>query len=127
MKVKNFNISVGSQIFKSCADEARLRILSLILINGEMCITDLEQVLGFTQTKTSRHITYLKNSGLLNTRKSDQWVWYSVKDEMKDILGLIFGFLKKDAMLKNDQEIFKTLLSNRELAFSKISFEAWKG
>ena len=127
MKVKNFNISVGTQIFKSCADEARLRILSLILINGEMCITDLEQVLGFTQTKTSRHITYLKNSGLLNTRKSDQWVWYSVKDEMKDILGLIFGFLKKDAMLKNDQEIFKTLLSNRELAFSKISFETWKG
>src|SRR3712207_9002657 len=32
--------------------------------NSEMCISDIEQVLDFTQTKTSRHLSYLKLSGL---------------------------------------------------------------
>ena len=63
MRLKNFNLLLGSQIFKACADESRLRILNLIFSNGEMCITDLEQILEFTQAKTSRHLIYLKNAG----------------------------------------------------------------
>lgn len=127
MRVKNFNLIVGSQIFKACSEESRLRILHLILNNGEMCISDLEQILDYTQTKTSRHITYLKNSGLLNIRKKNQFVWYSVKDEMKDILGLIFNFLKKDALLKKDLETLQTMVSNRELAINKLPSEGWRG
>ena len=121
MRVKNFNIAVGAQIYKSCSDEARLRVLNLIIHNTEMCISDLELVLGYTQTKTSRHITYLKNSGILTTRKSDHWVLYSIKDEMKDIINLLHGFIKKDATLKKDVDTFNTMLSNRELAYHKIS------
>ncbi|MDH5381073.1 MAG: metalloregulator ArsR/SmtB family transcription factor [Cyclobacteriaceae bacterium] len=126
MRVKNFTINVGTQVFRACSDEARIRILYLILQNGEMCISDLEQVLGFTQSKTSRHISYLKNSGLLNIRKSDQWVWYSVKEEMKDIIGLIYKFLEKDNILKNDLNTLQTLFSNRELALNKLSAEEWR-
>ncbi len=126
MRVKNFNINVGSQVFKACAEEPRLRVLHLVLNHGEMCISDLEQILGYTQTKTSRHVTYLKNSGLLNIRKNEKWVWYSVKDEMKDILFLIFDFLKKDQMLKSDSETFQTLLNNRALAYNKQKAEEWK-
>lgn len=121
MRVKNFNIQIGTQVFRACSDEARLRILYLILQKGEMCISDLELILGYTQSKTSRHISYLKNSGLLNMRKSDQWVWYSIKDEMKDIVGLIFGFLEKDLSLKSDLHTLQTMLNNRELAINKKS------
>ena len=120
MRVKNFNIYVGAQVFKACSDEARLRILNLILHNGEMCISDIEVVLGFTQTKTSRHITYLKNSGILATRKQRQWVLYSVKDEMKEIVGLLHGFVKKDSIMRNDIEAFDVMHSNRELAINHI-------
>ena len=41
------------------SDESRLRILSLIFHHGEICISDLERVLDFTQAKTSRHVIYL--------------------------------------------------------------------
>ena len=126
MRLKNFSLSIGSQIFKACSDESRLRILNLIFQNREMCISDLEQILDFTQTKTSRHLIYLKNSGILVTRKVDQWVFYSLKEEVLEIIGQIFQFLSKDQILKNDAESFKTMYSNRELALNKFETRSWK-
>lgn len=119
MRVKNFNITVGAQIYKSCSDEARLRILNLIMYHGEMCISDIEIILGYTQTKTSRHITYLKNSGILATRKTDRWVFYSIKEEMKDIINLLHQFVAKDQTLREDIDTFETMFSNRELAINQ--------
>ncbi|GAA0891236.1 metalloregulator ArsR/SmtB family transcription factor [Fulvivirga kasyanovii] len=126
MRLKNFSLSFGSQIFKACSDESRLRILHLIFKNKEMCISDLELILDFTQTKTSRHLIYLKNSGILNTRKQDQWVFYHLKDEVYDIINQIFQFLQKDQVLRGDLEAYKTMYSNRELALNKLQTRNWQ-
>ena len=120
MRLKHFNIELGAQIFLACSDPSRLRILNLIMMNGEMCITDLEHILEFTQTKTSRHLIYLKNSGILTTRKYNQWVFYQIKDEVFDIVKQILQFLRRDAVFQNDQQIFQTLYTNRELALNKL-------
>jgi ArsR family transcriptional regulator len=120
MRLKHFNIELGAQIFLACSDPSRLRILNLIMMNGEMCITDLEHILEFTQTKTSRHLIYLKNSGILTTRKFNQWVFYQIKDEVFDIVKQILQFLRRDAVFQNDQQIFQTLYTNRELALNKL-------
>lgn len=120
VRLKHFNVDLGAQIFLACSDTARLRILNLIMSNGEMCISDLERILDFTQTKTSRHLTYLKNSGILATRKINQWVFYQVKDEVIDILKQMLEFLRRDPMLQHDQQIFQTLYTNRELALNKL-------
>lgn len=92
----------------------------LLYRNEELCISDLELILDFTQTKTSRHITYLKNSGLLSFRKKDQWVFYHIKEEALDIVDQIFSFLNKDTVLLNDYNTFEILNSNRELSINKI-------
>lgn len=126
MRLKNFNLLLGSQIFKACADESRLRILSLVLTNGEMCITDLEKILDFTQAKTSRHLIYLKNAGILSYRRYNHWVLYQVKDEVYEIIKQIFQFLRKDQQLDKDQQIFQTLFTNRELAINKIQRDEWQ-
>lgn len=120
MRLKHFNIELGSQIFLACSDTSRLRILNLIMANGEMCISDLEHILEFTQTKTSRHLIYLKNSGILTTRKYNQWVFYQIKDEVFDIVKQILQFLLRDPVFQNDQRIFQTLYTNRELALNKL-------
>ena len=120
MRLKHFNIELGAQIFLACSDPSRLRILNLIMMNGEMCITDLEHILEFTQTKTSRHLIYLKNSGILTTRKFNQWVFYQIKDEVFDIVKQILQFLRRDAVFQNDQQIFQNLYTNRELALNKL-------
>jgi ArsR family transcriptional regulator, arsenate/arsenite/antimonite-responsive transcriptional repressor len=126
MRLKSFNLTLGSQIFKACADESRLRILHLIFINGEMCISDLEKILDFTQAKTSRHLIYLKNSGILSYRRYNHWVFYQIKDEVFEILKQIFQFLRKDQQLQKDQQVYQTLYSNRELAVNKREIEAWQ-
>jgi ArsR family transcriptional regulator len=126
MRLKNFNLLLGSQIFKACADESRLRILNLIFSTGEMCISDLEQILEFTQAKTSRHLIYLKNSGILTHRRYNHWVFYQVKDEVYEIIKQIFQFLQKDQQLEKDQQLYKTLYSNRELAINKMQREGWR-
>ena len=126
MRLKNFNLTLGSQIFRACADESRLRILHLIFLNGEMCISDLEKILEFTQAKTSRHLIYLKNSGILSYRRYNHWVFYQVKDEVGEILKQIFSFLNKDAQLQKDQQLYQTLSSNRELAVNKLQIQEWQ-
>ena len=63
IQLKTVDIQKGSEILKSLSDESRLRILNLILVNEEMCISDLELILDFTQTKTSRHLGILKSIG----------------------------------------------------------------
>lgn len=125
MRLKNFNLTLGSQIFKACADESRLRILSLVFQNGEMCISDLENILGFTQAKTSRHLIYLKNSGILSFRRYNHWIFYQVKDEVYEIVKQIIQFLHKDSQLQSDQQLYQTLFSNRELAINKVQAEEW--
>ena len=121
MRLKNFSLQLSTQIFKAFSDEARLRILNLLFRKGNICITDLELVLDFTQTKTSRHLAYLKNTGIVNFQKVDQWVFYSIKDEVYDLTSQIFGYMNKDASLKEDLKNYDILYSNRELSVNKIN------
>lgn len=114
------------RIFKALSEEPRVRVLYLLLQNKELSISDLEHILDFTQTKTSRHLTYLKNSGLVGTRKVDQWTFYYILDEVYDILQQIFTYLAKDAQLIKDQEIYRILYSNRELAINKIEHQRYR-
>lgn len=67
-------------ILKALADENRLRILNL-LRNGELCVCDIETVLGIKQSNTSRHLNRLKIAGIIASRKKSQWVYYRLKDE----------------------------------------------
>jgi ArsR family transcriptional regulator len=91
-----------------------------------MCISDLEQILGFTQAKTSRHLIYLKNAGILSFRRYNHFVFYQVKDEVQEIVKQIFQFLNKDQQLLADQQSFETMFSNRELAVNKVQMEEWQ-
>ncbi|ALI98477.1 ArsR/SmtB family transcription factor [Rufibacter tibetensis] len=127
MRLKNFNVSFGEQVFKAMSDVSRIRVLNLLMRNKELCIADLELVLDFTQTKTSRHLIYLKNTGLVTFRKQDQWAFYYIKDEMLDFLQQMFGYLEKDQLLQKDQEVYQTLFSNRELAINRLQQRHFTG
>jgi len=120
MRLKNFSLNFGTQIFKSMSEEARVRILHLLYKNGEMTISDLEHILDFTQAKTSRHVTYLRNSNIINARKVDQWVFYAIREEVEDVMIQLFEYLNKDGVLQKDQEVFEILESNRELAKNRV-------
>lgn len=126
MKLKHFNISFGAQLFKALSDDTRIRILFLLFKNKELTISDLELILEYTQTKTARHLVYLKNSGIVSSKKRDQWVFYYLKDEAYEIIERVFKYLK-DPVIVKDEEVYQTLTSNRELAKDKLNSKRWKG
>lgn len=125
MRIKNFSLNFGLKMFKALSEEARVRILFLLYMEKEMCISDLEQVLGFTQTKTSRHLQYLKHANLVSDRKVDQFVYYRIKPQSRDIIHQIIQYLNKDAALLKDHETYQVLYSNRELAVCKLHQKKW--
>ena len=60
------------EVLKALSDETRLRIINL-LYERELCVCDVMEVLQISQAKASRHLIYLKNSGLARDRKVAQW------------------------------------------------------
>ena len=127
MRLKSFSLPFGLQLHKALGDESRVRILHLLWRNQEMVVADLEQVLDFTQTKTSRQLAYLKNAGLVSVRRLDNWMYYALKDEPLDVLQQLLGHLEKDPQLLHDQQTYQTLWSNRELAAYKLQNRHWRG
>jgi ArsR family transcriptional regulator len=62
-------------VFRALADRTRLRILAL-LASGEVCVCKIHGALGVPQPTASRHLAYLRKSGLVATRRDGLWVHY---------------------------------------------------
>jgi len=65
-----------ARLFKSLADETRLKILWLLMAKEELCVCDIMGVLGITQSKASRHLRYLYHLGWVNDRREGVWMNY---------------------------------------------------
>jgi len=61
--------------FKALADATRLRILGLLL-TGEVCVCHIHESLRIPQPKASRHLAYLRKTGLVEARREGLWMHY---------------------------------------------------
>jgi ArsR family transcriptional regulator, arsenate/arsenite/antimonite-responsive transcriptional repressor len=68
---------IGSvdRMFRAFSDRTRLRILHLLL-PGELCVCHIVDVLDLSQPKVSRHLAYLRRTGLVLARKEGLWNYY---------------------------------------------------
>ena len=78
MRLNGYIITMKTeaQLFKSLADETRLRILWLLMAKEELCVCDIMGVLGITQSKASRHLRYLFHLGWVTDRREGVWMNY---------------------------------------------------
>jgi ArsR family transcriptional regulator len=79
--------------FKALADNTRLRILNLLL-HGELCGCDVQHVLGISQPNISRHLTYLKNAGLVLDRRVGFRIFYRLADPAQRSRKALFDYLR---------------------------------
>ena len=63
-------------------DETRVQLLKFIDKNGAMCICDLQNSFGMLQSRLSRHIKILKDSGFLSIKKEGRWSYYSIRSPL---------------------------------------------
>ena len=72
-------------LFKALADKTRLRILAL-LGNNEVCVCHIHDSLGLPQPTVSRHLAYLRRSGLVAARRDGVWMHYQVSRSLSPVL-----------------------------------------
>jgi ArsR family transcriptional regulator len=75
-------MDILSETFKALSDETRLRIMTLLLENEELCVCDFVGALGETQSKVSRHLRYLYHSGLVEDRRDGLWMHYRIAPDL---------------------------------------------
>ena len=88
------------QIFKALSDETRLTIMALVFRHGHLCVCEVEQILGISQSKASRHLRYLRTAGILEDEREGLIVNYRLPT-------------KKDGELSSIVEMLQGLLSNQ--------------
>ena len=67
-----------ASLYMALADQTRLRLL-MKMYGGEVCVGDFTDALGDSQPKISRHLAYLRNAGIVNTRRDGKWIHYSIR------------------------------------------------
>ena len=69
-----------AELFKIFGDSTRIKIL-YVLFESEMCVCDIAQLLGLTQSAVSHQLRVLKANRLVKPRKDGKTVFYSLADD----------------------------------------------
>ncbi len=71
-------LSVKANVFKALAHPSRIFILECLL-RREHCVNELTRMIGVEMPTVSKHLSVLKNAGLVQSRKENNNVFYSIK------------------------------------------------
>ena len=76
---------MSRQAFKALADRTRLRILALLGKN-EVCVCHIHDSLGLPQPTVSRHLAYLRRTGLVAVRRDGVWMHYRLSRPLDPVV-----------------------------------------
>lgn len=85
-----------ADLFKVFGDSTRVKIL-YTLMKSELCVCDIAEVLGMTQSAISHQLKSLKQAKLIKNRRDGKQILYSLDDDhVHSMLELAMGHLKED-------------------------------
>ncbi|HEV7700783.1 MAG TPA: metalloregulator ArsR/SmtB family transcription factor [Pyrinomonadaceae bacterium] len=70
------------RLFLGLGDKTRLRLLGLVA-NGPVSVGYLVEQLGESQPKVSRHLAYLRGTGLVETSRDGKWIYYGIAEQQQ--------------------------------------------
>jgi ArsR family transcriptional regulator len=92
-------------LFSALADRTRLRLLNLMR-NGEVCVCFFVEVLDAPQPTISRHLAYLRNSGVVEARRDGKWMHYRIADltpALRGVLDAALSALAEEKEMQRDR------------------------
>lgn len=96
------------EILKALADENRLRIVNL-LTECPLCVCEIEEALGISQSNASRHLNRLRTAGIISSERKSQWIYYGFSYEFMaeygDFLKEITRQLKQDIYVQDKKRL----------------------
>lgn len=109
-------------IVRALSDETRLRILTLLYKQGELCVCELTFALELSQPKISRHLAILREHQLLKDRRAGQWIYYRLHPDIPAWSLRVMAALVEGAEDKSpfkDDESRLTAMQNKPIAACK--------
>jgi ArsR family transcriptional regulator len=105
------NILAGTaSLFLALADKTRLRLLNLMR-DREICVSSFTGTLGHSQPLISRHLAYLRNSGIVEARRDGKWMHYSLSKSLDENTGKLlfelFRWMEAQDGLRVDREKYR--------------------
>lgn len=86
VEVKKLN-----RLLKSLANERRIKILSILLQEGETTVGDLSQKINLSFKSTSKHLNLLEKVGLLDRRTGGSYAFYAIDKERRNLIKFILS------------------------------------
>lgn len=87
---KTKKIKQVNKIFKSLGNERRLKILSLLLAEGPMSVSDISEKISLSLKSTSKHCIILDRAGFIEGRQVGLTRIYDIDDEIRQLLVFFF-------------------------------------
>lgn len=81
-------------ITKALSDENRVRAL-MLLTGGELCVCQIIEMLGLAPSTVSKHMSILRQAGLVKTRKEGRWIYYRIAGPENPAAHEVTGWLEK--------------------------------
>ena len=97
---------------KAMSDETRLRTL-MLLQERELCVCQIIEMLGLAPSTVSKHMSILKQAGLVETHKEGRWIYYRLVDRKALKECEILDWLERH--LKNDKRILEDVKQLRRM------------
>ncbi len=79
-----------SRVLSLAGDDVRMKMLYLLEEENELCVCDLADILEMTIPAVSQHLRKLKDGNILQTRRSKQTIYYSLKEGHLEIIKPLF-------------------------------------
>jgi ArsR family transcriptional regulator, arsenate/arsenite/antimonite-responsive transcriptional repressor len=86
----------AAAIFGALSDPVRLRMLSLIATETEVCSCALEGPLAKSQPTISHHTRILAEAGLIEGEKRGRWMWWHVVPQQLNSVANILATTRVD-------------------------------
>ena len=80
MMAHDEDIEIAARSLKAMSHPLRLKILCVVSI-GEVCVQNIVEAVGTSQSNISQHLAILRDKGVLATRKDANRVYYRVADQ----------------------------------------------
>jgi len=68
-------------IIKLLSDQNRFNIFMKLLEYDELCVCEIEDLLGIKQANTSKHLKKFKDLNIITSRRMKNMIKYSIKEE----------------------------------------------
>ncbi len=85
-------------ISKAFSDSNRIKIVSLILREKELCVCEICDTLKLSQPLVSRHLKQLKNADILDSYQSGKWIIYTITKNRTPLIKAYFKYLQTQTL-----------------------------